>query len=79
MFQLYDSERRTQLGRVDEAQLQVLIDHLEETAPTDQDYYIDAPTLDMLEDAGAGPDLLNMLRTALGDRDGFEVRWEAVE
>lgn len=73
---LYDNDEDARLGQITEAQRDVLVDHLEETHPGDQDYYIDAPTLDLLESEGADAGLLGMLRSALGDREGFEVRWE---
>jgi hypothetical protein len=75
MIQLHDKETGTFIGTIDEAQLQFLIDHLEEESPGDQDYYLDAPTLDMLEDEGAIPTLLELLRKALGGREGMEIRW----
>lgn len=76
MIRLYDGETDRLIGEVSEAQLQVLIDHLEETSGSDRDYYIDGPTLEHLEDAGAGAGLLELLRRGLGTREGYEVRWE---
>jgi processive 1,2-diacylglycerol beta-glucosyltransferase len=76
MINLFDSDSGTRLGTLTEEQLQFLIDQLEEESPQDQDYYIDEQTLDMLVEAGGDPGLLDMLRDALGDRDGLEIRWE---
>jgi len=76
MIHLYDKKSGSVLGSVTAAQLQFLIDQLEETSSTDQDYYIDEPTLEMLQDAGAEPSLIELLRTGLATRPGFEVRWE---
>ncbi len=76
MIQLYDQERGRRIGEITEAQLQILVEQLEETSGTDQDYYIDGDTLQLLEDAGADAGLLDMLRRARGSRDGYEVRWE---
>jgi len=76
MIRLYDNETDRHVGDITEAQLQVLIDHLEETSGSDRDYYIDGPTLDHLEDAGADAALLELLRRGLGAREGYEVRWE---
>ena len=58
------------------AQLKCLVDALEEESDTDRDYYIDAATIDVLADAGADAELLGMLRTALGDREGTEIAWQ---
>jgi hypothetical protein len=63
---------------VTEAQLRFLVDQLEEESSTDQDYYVDAETLAMLEQAGADPGLLALLRAALAGRDGMELRWSRV-
>lgn len=76
MFELYDSETGDLIGEITDEQLQFLIAELEETSSSDRDYFIHAPALDMLEEAGAEPELLTMLTDALGERDGMEVRWE---
>jgi hypothetical protein len=76
MVKLYDKESSAPVGEITEGQLAFLIDHLEETSETDQDYYIDLATLDMLRSEGADAELLSVLATGLGGRPGFEVRWE---
>jgi hypothetical protein len=63
------------LGTVDEADLQLLIDQLEEEDEGDTDYYITAGTIDYLEGQGASPELLEILRSAVGDSEGVEVVW----
>jgi hypothetical protein len=78
MFELYDNETGDLIGEITTEQLKFLKDELEETAETDRDYFLHAPALEMLEEAGAESDLLEMLEGALGDRDGMEIRWEAV-
>lgn len=50
MINLYDTHKR-HLGTITEAQLQFLIDSMEEESTTDQDYYIEPATLDYLEPA----------------------------
>jgi processive 1,2-diacylglycerol beta-glucosyltransferase len=75
MPQLYNAEQGTVLGAISEEQLQFLIDSLEEESAIDQDYYIDSATVDMLEEDGADPQLVGLLRKALADREGIEVRW----
>ena len=75
MVQLYDAERGTRLGEITDAQLQSLMDSLEEESPTDQDYYLTAETIDMLEDDGADAGLVGLLREALAGREGMDVRW----
>ena len=75
MIQLYDVALDTPIGNITDAELQLLVDQLEEESTTDQDYYISAPTIDMLEENGADSKLVDMLRSALGGREGFDVRW----
>ncbi|HEU4584902.1 MAG TPA: hypothetical protein VFR95_04085 [Gemmatimonadaceae bacterium] len=77
MIQLYDEERNTRIGEVSEEQLQFLIDQLEEESTRDTDYYISAPTIDMLAENGADASLVKLLRDALDGRDGFELGWKA--
>jgi processive 1,2-diacylglycerol beta-glucosyltransferase len=75
MITLYDTESGAAVGRVTEAQLRFLTDQLEEEWAGDTDYYFTADTLELLEQKGADSTLLNTLRTALGTRDGIEIRW----
>ena len=75
MIQLYDAERGTRLGEISDAQLQSLMDSLEEESLTDQDYYLTAETIDMLESDGADAGLVGLLREALAGREGMDVRW----
>ncbi len=75
MINLYDNSTQTKLGEITETQLQFLIDQLEETSLSDQDYFIDANTLAVLSDAGADTELIELLKGGLGDREGYEIRW----
>ena len=75
-IELVDTETSRPIGRITSAQLAWLVGQLEEESTEDRDYYIDGPTLDMLQDAGGDPALLSMLRTALGGREGMELRWK---
>jgi processive 1,2-diacylglycerol beta-glucosyltransferase len=78
MIELRDAGSGAVLGSLSEPQLRFLVEQLEEESSTDQDYYVDADTVAMLEDAGADQDLLTLLRTALEGRDGLEIRWSRV-
>ena len=75
MINLYRVENNQLIGSISPADLQVLIDVLEEESQQDQDYYIDGPTLDLLADGGASEAMLNMLRLALGTSEGVDIRW----
>lgn len=76
MVKLYDKDSSAPVGEITEGQLLFLIDHLEETSDTDQDYYIDLATLDMLRSEGADAELIAVLAKGLAGRPGYEVRWE---
>jgi len=75
MIQLYDAEGDSPIGAISDAQLQRLVDSLEEESSTDQEYYLTSATIDMLDDDGADPELVRILREALGERDGMDIRW----
>jgi hypothetical protein len=78
-IELLDAETGRPVGRITSAQLQWLVDQLEEEFEDDRDYYIDGPTLDMLQEAGADPRLIQTLKSALGSREGMEIRWAGQE
>ncbi len=75
MITLRDKDTGLRLGNVSEEELQFLIDALEEESRTDTDYYIEAATVDMLEDEGASVGVVSMLRAALQGRESVEVSW----
>jgi hypothetical protein len=75
MIKLNDKETGVALGKITEAQLHFLRKQLEEESPEDTDYYINAATLDMLEEQGADRVLLDLLRQALGSREDMEIQW----
>jgi hypothetical protein len=73
--ELFDAQSGRSIGSVTDEQFQALVDALEEESPTDRDYYIGVDTVDMLEQDGADPAVVSLLRTALGGREGTEIRW----
>jgi hypothetical protein len=75
MIKLYDQAGGTLLGEITEAQFQFLVEHLEEESLEDQDYYLNQATLAMLEQAGAEPELLTVLRRGMGNREEMDIRW----
>ena len=76
MIDLYNATTNQLLGSITEADLQVIIDALEEESEDDQDYYIDQATIDFMADGRPSDHLLGILREALGSSDGMEIRWE---
>jgi hypothetical protein len=78
MIALSDKDTGADLGSITEEELRFLVDHLEEEFSEDRDYYINQTTLDIMEQNGADPELIALLRGAIGDRDGVEIEWSRV-
>jgi hypothetical protein len=76
MIDLYKNDSDQLVGSITDADLQVLMDGLEEESSQDKDYYITAATIDVLGDGRASDHLLGLLRRALGSNEGVEIRWE---
>jgi processive 1,2-diacylglycerol beta-glucosyltransferase len=76
MPNLYDAESGTLIGTITSAQLAFLIAQLEEEDSEDRDYYIDPATLTWFEEQDADPVLMTLLRGALDDREGMDIRWQ---
>jgi hypothetical protein len=77
MVDLVDTESGRVVGTITETQLEWLQGQLEEESPDDRDYWFDVASLDVLEQQGADPGLVQTLRGALGDRDEMELRWQS--
>ena len=77
MITLFNTTTDSAVGSITEAELQFLVDNLEETSLEDKDYYVDQATIDLLADDGRATDhLLAVLRSALGTTEGVELRWQ---
>lgn len=75
MINLYDQETNQLIGSISDEQLQFMIDQLEEESLEDRDYAITRMTVDYFETQGGDPELIAMLRSALGGRDEVNIRW----
>jgi hypothetical protein len=75
MVELYRKADNSLLGTISEAELQFLVDHLEEESLTDDDYAMDRLTLEYLKENGMSAHLYQMLDGALGDQDEVEIRY----
>jgi hypothetical protein len=73
--ELTDAESGVRLGHLTSSQFASLASHLELESTDDDDYYIDAATVAMLEDKQADPAVIALLRQALGSRADVTVRW----
>ena len=76
MINLYEKDTNKPLGQISEAQLQYLIDHLEEEGTEDQDYAVTPLLLEYFEGLGADPTLISLLKDALGGREEIEIVWD---
>ena len=76
MPKLYVEATDQVLGEISDAELKVLFDNLEEESLADTDYYISADTVDFLEARGADAKLVTLLRQAIGNDDGIDIRWK---
>jgi hypothetical protein len=76
MIHLYNDATGQLLGSITEADLKVLMDALEEESSDDRDYYIDRATIDVIGDGRATDHLLKILRDAVGEGEGIDIRWE---
>jgi len=62
------------LGTITENQLDFLMENLEEEFEEDEEYFLNADTVDYLRDQGADGMLLAMLEKALaGTQDGVDI------
>ena len=75
MINLREKETDKELGSISEAQFQFLVDQLEEETMDDNDYAISKTLLDYFESQGADPELVSLLRNALGERDEMDIVW----
>lgn len=64
------------IGFISDSEMDFLAAQLEEESSTDTDYYIDAQTLEMFQANGGHPELVAMLRNALGAGDGIDIAWD---
>jgi hypothetical protein len=76
MFTLTLKDTGALLGTIDDADLQLLIDQLEEEHEKDTDYYVCSATLDILEENGASDSLIRILKEAIGGSEGVEITWK---
>jgi hypothetical protein len=75
VIQLRNVETGEVVGTISSGQRDFLMEQLEEEFEADRDYYFDANTVAMLEEAGADAELLTVLRTALQGLDGIDLSW----
>lgn len=76
MITLKNKDTQQVIGTLTPAQLQFLVDRLEEESSTDHDYWLNRAELEILAEEGAETELIALLEQAMGDGDELEVEWE---
>ena len=64
------------IGTVTDEELDEIIDALEEETEDDQDYYVDANTLDYMEGLNVSANVLALLKTALVGKESIDIEWD---
>lgn len=75
MVTIFNNDSGAELGQLSDDQFQLLADQLEEESATDDNYFINRSTIDVLASAGASEELLSLLERALDDKGEAEIRW----
>jgi len=73
---LYDNEDDSEIGRLTESQLDLFQEELVEETIDATTYELSTASIDRLEMNGAEPDLIELLRKAMGSRTSMEVRFD---
>jgi len=76
MLRLYEAGTDRLCGTLSDRQYEVLTEGLEEEDLEEAECAISADTIELLEDQGVEPDLLDILRAALGDKPEVTIRCE---
>jgi hypothetical protein len=72
---LFDAATGVHVGTLSDAQFSQIEANLERESAGDDDYYLTPETVDLLSERGAGPEVVAVLRHALGGRPGMDLRW----
>lgn len=76
MIKIFNKQTNEFLGRITEADLQFLAEHLEEESIRDTDYYILRETVEQFPQRGASQKLMELLQGGLRSGNAIEIRWE---
>ena len=76
MIRLFNNDTEEVIGEITDVQLDFLQEQLIEETMDAYTYMLTPATLSNLEMNGADPELLSMLRKALGPRTSIEIRYD---
>ena len=63
------------LGEISDEDFALLTGHMEEESSTDNDYFVETLAIDNLEEQGASPEFIALLRKAVGTSEGLDLVW----
>ncbi len=75
MVFIYNKSTGDLIGEIGEGELQFLIDQMEEESTKDQDYSITRMEIAYFSEHGASPELITLLRKALGEQPEVIIQW----
>lgn len=76
MITLFDNEDDSEIGRITESQLDQFQEELVEETIDATTYELSVASIDRLEMNGAEPEVIELLRKAMGSRTSMEVRFD---
>jgi hypothetical protein len=65
-----------QIGTISDDHVKFLVSQLEDDHDTDNEYFVDRETLELMSDNGADPELVGLLEKGLAGDDEMNVAWE---
>ena len=74
-IQIHEKDSGRFICDIDDADLAILVDHMEEESSTDQDYFVEHTAIDAIEAHGASAGFVSALRTLVGSSEGVDIRW----
>jgi sporulation protein YlmC with PRC-barrel domain len=75
MIEIYDKRSGEYIGTINEEQLRFLQGQMEEESLQDKDYSITPLEVEYFLGQGADPELVELLRSALGDKKEVVIEW----
>jgi hypothetical protein len=76
MVRLFDNDNEAEIGPITEDQLNFLQEELVEETLDAYTFALSPGSIETLKNNGGDPDLVTMLRTAIGNRSSMEIRYE---
>lgn len=75
MIEIYNKRSGEYIGEITQEQLQFMQDQMEEESLQDMDYSITPLEVEFFVGQGGDPELIDLLRKALGDQKEVIIEW----